>query len=143
MRPTGAKRLVLLSIAMFTAGALSLGLVISIAAFFDGDVFRIKIVVGGLCAVLVSLIAIANERRAWSHPEELKNEVVGANALVIERFLPAGAQYRGAVMIQGERWKAVSRDSHEVGDNIVVRSRSGLLLHVEAPPNNALERTRD
>lgn len=88
-----------------------------------------------LVVVLVNLAgdiayAARTERRVKHGSVPLRNDVVGSRAIAGESFNAAGGSYRGAVVLAGARWRAVSDRPVEAGNPLRVTGRRGLVLEV-------------
>ena len=102
------------------------------------DVSLLHLAIGGglLTAVADIFLAIANERFNKQPDAKFhqRNEPVGDDGVVVDRFTPDDTGSRGRVRVQGQTWRA--RCSSGVlfasGEKVKVTDRHGLTLVVTA-----------
>jgi membrane-bound ClpP family serine protease len=58
-------------------------------------------------------------------------QLVGAYGRVVKATERVGSAYRGAVIVRGEQWTAISDHPLRTGDDVVIVERDGLQLYVE------------
>jgi membrane-bound serine protease (ClpP class) len=83
----------------------------------------------------VALVVFVGEVLFWHSRVRHKREATGADLMIGATATVIGAcRPRGQVRLRGEIWEARCAAGADVGDEVVIRSRDGLVLTVEAAP---------
>jgi len=80
----------------------------------------------------VGLVAFVGEVLFWHSRVRRKRVATGADLLIgATATVSAECRPRGQVRLRGETWEARCAAGAEVGEQVVIRSREGLVLTVE------------
>lgn len=130
----------------FVLGLIALGVIVAVSVTLmlsENDAVRVAgIVIGSVILawwlVAPLLDARSSERHVERYPELLRNNPVGERVVAAGPFRPAGQYATGAVILNGEKWKAHCRNGHlpAGGEVLRVHGREGLTLLVRPTGND-------
>jgi membrane protein implicated in regulation of membrane protease activity len=88
-----------------------------------------------LIGFVVAIVLFVGEVLFWHSRVRHKREATGADLMIGATAIVTGAcRPRGQVRLRGETWEARCAAGADVGDEVVIRSREGLVLTVEPIP---------